>query len=268
MASLSVLFERSVDGRLLWEALSGAAALDVRASDAATPRPLAFAEAGGRPVELSVDGCPIALSIHAARRGDPERGVALAEAARHSHSPEAARIAEAHAAEVLLEAGTGAGLPPLQRLEALTRVAAALLPLPGAVALYDEAGRALNPAPDVIRLLGQRRPGADIPPLDLWIALRRFQLADAAGWFLDTLGMAQLGLPDLEAYAAEGPGAAEVAAWLRNLALYLVQQSATGGAAPLGPGDTLDGPDETPWVTIADGATAPPQRLVLRFAPA
>ena len=63
-----------------------------------------------------------------------------------------------------------------------------------------------------------------MPPLELWVSLRSFELADTQGVFLDTLGMAQLELPDLEAYAGDGPAAAQVTGWLRNVALHLVQQ--------------------------------------------
>src|SRR5207237_327873 len=82
-------------------------------------------------------------------------------------------------------------------------VADALLALPGALALFDEASHALNSAGDAARRLDQLHRRAEVPPLDLWISLRRFQLEDAPGYFMDTLGMAQLDLPDLEAYAGD-----------------------------------------------------------------
>jgi hypothetical protein len=104
-----------------------------------------------------------------------------------------------------------------------------------------------------------------VPPLDLWVSLRRFDLADATGAFLDTLGMGQLGLPDLETYA--GDAVETVSAWLRNVALYLVQQATPARPVALAAGDTLDGPDEEPWVTVEDTATVEPARRVLRFTP-
>src|SRR5438445_381629 len=79
---------------------------------------------------------------------------------------------------------------------------------------------------------------------------------------LDIEGLAQLDLPDLEAYAAGGAGAKHVAEWLRMVALHLAQAE-----APLVDGDTLDGPDEEPWMTQADAATVEPGRQVLRFVP-
>lgn len=210
---------------------------------------------GGAGFGVRVDGVSAEVVVVDEALADP----GLDEAAGRASAgvAEAARHHRAHARVAAL----GDEESALQRIEALTRVAAALLEVPGALALYDPAGAVLSDGAGARRrVAGPAGP----PPLDLWVGLRTFELADASGWFLDTLGMAQLGLPDLEAYAAEGPATAQVAAWLRNLGLYLVQEEAR---ARLRHGDTLDGPDEQPWVTLEDVATAPPARKVLRFMP-
>ena len=202
-------------------------------------------------------------------RAGPVTGAGIVEAAASSDWAGANEVVGRHAGHarlVLRATGSdvdtaGRRAEPLERMLALSRIAATLLELPGALALLDEEARVLTAADEALQRLAARR-GA--PPLELWVGLRSFELADARGWFLDTLGMAQLGLPDLEAYAGDGGAASQVSSWLRNLGLYLVQEEA---GARLRHGDTLDGPDEQPWGTTEDTSTAPPRRPVLRFAP-
>src|SRR5262249_30694324 len=129
-------------------------------------------------------------------------GAALVEAAASGGWPGADAVVSRHtgyARLVLREAApSGPASEPLERMLAVSGMAAVLLELPGALALLDEDGRVLTDGEEAVRRLTTSR-GA--PPLDLWVGLRSFELADARGWFLDTVGMAQLGLPDLEAYA-------------------------------------------------------------------
>ncbi len=174
-----------------------------------------------------------------------ERAVAAAA----GEIPTAEAVAR-HRAHVRLLGGEGAEREQLLRLR---ESALPWLERPEAIAVFT--GRAVTLAAEaVVRL---RRP---VPAVELWVAVRRFHLADAAGCFLDTLGMAEFGLPDLECYAGEA--AEDTAAWLRNLSLYLVQEG-----APIRSGDTLDGPDEQAWCAEEDRATVDPARRVIRFAP-
>ncbi|MSP60350.1 MAG: DUF4261 domain-containing protein [Myxococcales bacterium] len=212
-------------------------------------------------LEVTVGGFRIKVGIH----GVPVAAELLADALAHTSWEAAAATVGRHAAHARIETeepvdGEPLLGPGLRRLRAVSRLAAALLTLPGALALFDPAGRALTDAAHASARL--RALDAPVPPLDLWITVRHFQIADASGWFIDTLGMEQLGLPDLESYAADGPGTTAVVDWLRNLGLYLVQQG-----APIRSGDTLDGPDEQPWVAREDDATVEPARRVLRFSP-
>lgn len=249
MASLSVLFERPPEAARIAEALFRAGFLDGGA---------------GSPVEhalrLDVEGTPIEVKL-------VESAVApalLAEAAdgggRSDRAPLSAHAAHASVQAISLLSTTVRGPHDrLREMAAATRVAGALLGLPGALALLDEEGRVLTDAA-FVRLRLSRQ--LSTPPLDLWIGVRSFELADAQGWFFDTLGMSQLALPDLEAYSSDGAGAAEMASWLRMVCLHLAQAE-----APLSAGDTLDGPDDAPWITVEDRATVEPERVVLRFAP-
>lgn len=187
----------------------------------------------------------------------PLDGPEVADAVAHSRWAEAQAVLVSQRAHAKVFAEDD-GTPALERLYASSRVAAALLGLPGALGLLADAGRALNSREFALKRMDELK--GRTPPLDLWVGVRYFQMADAAGYFMDTLGMEQLGLPDLEAYAAAHLRHDAVAGWLRNLSLYLVQQG-----APIHSGDTLDGPDEQPWVAKEDEATVEPIRKVVRM---
>ncbi len=202
---------------------------------------------------LLVDG----VAVEVAADGAPLDCAGLYDAVANARWEGAADAALRHRASIAIRAAGSER--DLGRLLAASRVAAALLALPGALALLDEVGAVFTEAGRAAARLAE---AGRVPPLDLWVAVRRFAVADAEGLFIDTLGMAQLGLPDLESYAAEGPDADAVAAWLRKLALYLAQQG-----APIRSGDTLDGPDERPVVAREDEATVEPRRPVIRFTP-
>src|SRR3954467_805495 len=111
MPCLSVLFDRRVDARAVSEVLASRGV--------------------GDGLRFDVDGCRIAVAID-----DTAPPAMLEEAVPHSPSPDAARIAAAHAGTVRLV--THAAMAPLAQLEALTRAAEPLLALPGALALLDE----------------------------------------------------------------------------------------------------------------------------------
>jgi hypothetical protein len=203
--------------------------------------------------EVSVDGVVVRIELGAAPLADE----LLAEPAAHATFDGAAELLARHRGWARAVAADGSGL---RGVTAASRVAGLLLALPGALALLDEPGRALTAAERALPRLADL--GGPVLPLELWVAVRRYSVADADGLFIDTLGMTQLGLPDLEAYAAPGVAGDAVAAWIRNLALYLAQQG-----APIKSGDTLDGPDEQPWVACEDDATVEPPRAVVRFSP-
>jgi hypothetical protein len=242
MTALIVMFERCPT---LDEVRSAFSATGLLASPAT--QGLALRGAAG-PVDLSLVDEPL---------GDSRLG----ETALHSRWQAAAAAIDRHRGYARLFPTDADEGVPLERLQGLTRLAAVLLAMPGALSLYAERGSALTDAGEALRRIAA---SPSTPPVELWMGVRSFEVADARGFFLDTLGMGQLGLPDLEAYAAEGAGAEEVAAWLRNLSLYLVQE---GTPARLRHGDTLDGPDELPWRTVEDVATVEPARPVLRFVP-
>lgn len=159
----------------------------------------------------------------------------------------------------------GAGHDPVYKLTALTELASDLLALPGAGALFAPGGEALRGREQVAAAL-QRKIGVGPPPIELWLNLRAFGAGSWGGerWVLvDIVGMAQLGLPDQEAFFAAGreqPDA--VAPMLRAACLRLVEgQGIREGAT------ARDASGRRWRASVAHGLVAPP-RPVVRWAPA
>ncbi len=154
------------------------------------------------------------------------------------------------------------GYEPDAELETITRVAAALLELPAARYYF-------NPNGEVIRNQDGLRESLnfgwsnDLPPLDAWVNVRLFRINDE--WALmDTVGAAQLDLPDLEAcYFSDAYDPSEVENLLRNISLYLMEEGEV-----IEDGDTLDGPGSVAWqVMLVDDPLSDPPRDVLRWIP-
>lgn len=153
---------------------------------------------------------------------------------------------------------------PQYELLSLTELAQALLRLPGALALFVPAGEALRSREQTDAAL-ERKIGAGAPPFELWTNVRAVALlreGDAHWLGLDTVGMAQLKLPDQEAVFAEGREEPEaVEALLRNACLHLV----SGGA--IAPGSTADDARGRRWRASAARSIVVPPRPVVRWLP-
>jgi hypothetical protein len=156
---------------------------------------------------------------------------------------------------------------PLDELAFLTQVSGALLTLRGALGLLFPAGEALRNAAFVEERLNLHRGGGP-PPIEVWTNVR-FQMVDTSGtWaIMDTIGMAQMDLPDLEAAFPQDKherfAAPEVEAFLLNQSLRLLEDrdAFTNPVVVGGPGDTFwrsSGP-----VTGFSG----PTRKAIRFLP-
>jgi hypothetical protein len=150
-------------------------------------------------------------------------------------------------------------------LQELTRLIEALARHPAVVCYFNPNGEIVLP-PERFSELLKWSAEANLPPLQVWSNIRFFNLNGTAdGWFfMDTVGMWQLDVPDHEVYL---PGKrysfAEVDGFLRNAALYVL----TNGPV-IKDGDTMDGPGNVRWQgkTFADSFTEPP-REVLRWFP-
>ncbi|MBC8104291.1 MAG: hypothetical protein H7Z41_17080 [Cytophagales bacterium] len=161
------------------------------------------------------------------------------------------------------------GVSPQEELLFLTQIAGALLSLRGALCVFFPAGEALRDAAFVEERLNLHRAGGPLP-LDIWANIRFLPLNDPATWVvMDTVGMPQLDLPDLEAAFPldknERYPPHDVEAFLRNLSLRLLRD---GDASVAGP-SSLPGPGGALWRsagTLASGFSAPHRRVV-RFLP-
>ena len=100
-------------------------------------------------------------------------------------------------------------------------------------------------------------------PLQAWVNIRRFNLPE--DWILmDTVGMAQFDLPDLEdCFASNTQEPGEVAPRLLSFAEHMVQRGDV-----FGPGDTVDGTAGVLWRAKRPlDSLVDPARQVVRFLP-
>jgi hypothetical protein len=203
----------------------------------------------------------------------------LARAAQHSWNwPEGQTIPERHTAFVRIQAsyvfGALSGDSPifpegydaLSELEFVTKVALAVLRLPGALCYFNPNGEALRSVSSVEEALAFARE-RNVPPLDVYSNVRLFNVDD--GWLvMDTVGNGQLGLPDLpdlEACLQKNPkyDLGRIDVFLRNTTLYVLRQGEV-----FRDGDTIDGPGRTRWRAWNRrcGLIDPPRRTI-RFFP-
>lgn len=169
---------------------------------------------------------------------------------------------------------------PLHELTFATLLADTALDLPGALAYFNPAGATVWPR-ESFRETVAFHQNQGVPPLPLWANVRLMS-ADAAlaatgveetGWsVMDTVGNAQLGLPDVElVLRADRWDLADADGLLRNLTLELLR------GWPAETGDTVPGPaargssrqappTEVPWrVTRCASGVADPPRPTVRL---
>jgi hypothetical protein len=151
---------------------------------------------------------------------------------------------------------------PSEELDFVTQIAAAFLLTPGALCYFNPNGEVLRNRQDLSQSLSDAHSN-DHPPLDLWSNVRLFNINPE--WVLmDTVGNAQLDLPDIEAcFYAEAYDLMEIDAFLRNASIYLAQNGQV-----IRDSDTTDGPDGICWQAHQfKQGVCDPQREVLRFLP-
>lgn len=149
---------------------------------------------------------------------------------------------------------------PMEELRFLTKVVSTLLELPEAICYF-------NPGGEVLRDQNGLRQGLnyawnfELPPLDMWTNVRLFRAEDS--WALmDTVGMGQLDMPDMEAiYDTNRYEPAEVERFLRNASLYLM-----GSEEEFEDGDAADGPGDISWnAMVCDESLSDPPRETIRW---
>ena len=149
---------------------------------------------------------------------------------------------------------------PLDELNFCYAVAGKLLSMPHALALFNPSGEVLCSA-ETLEHAMKWSADNELEPLDIWANLRFFQVDDT--WSLmDTVGNAQLDLPDLEAvFQPEHLDPNAVAPLLRNITGYLIEEGAV-----IEDGHSIDGPDGDTWrVHAFENSLSSPPRDVLCF---
>lgn len=151
---------------------------------------------------------------------------------------------------------------PRDELNFAYGIADKLLRMPGALALFNPGGEVLCEL-DTLEQATAWAIENELEPLDIWSNLRFFQV-DETWSLMDTVGNAQLDLPDMEAVfqpAQSDPN--DVAALLRNVTGYMIENGAV-----IEDGHTVDGPAGDVWQVHAfENSLSSPPRDVLCIVP-
>ncbi|MEZ4466519.1 MAG: DUF4261 domain-containing protein [bacterium] len=119
------------------------------------------------------------------------------------------------------------------------------------ISYFNPNGETLRPKEFVHSGLDDHAQSGE-PPLDIWTNLRLSRIEEGIVR-MDSVGMQQLGLPDVEAVFPEGAYAYDaVDGFLRDLMWYLLDQGAV-----IKTGDAVDGPGGDWQATVVD-AEGPP----------
>lgn len=154
---------------------------------------------------------------------------------------------------------------PLAELALMNEIVRALLGVPGVLCSFNPNGEVLLPPDDFGRIVDECRAGGHVP-LDVWANVRFVRLDEDFG-LMDTVGNAQLEVPDFEAiFPLAEYDANDVAYYLRNVSLYALKDGAS-----IIDGDSIDGPQENDLGWILRGplerGTLDPPRELFRICP-
>ena len=149
----------------------------------------------------------------------------------------------------------------LKELYFLMQLSLALLKHSAALAYFNPSGEVLRNQKLIVESLDYHQKN-DIPPFELWCNVRL--LNPNNGWMImDTVGMGQFDLPDLEAcYPANKYQSQDVDYFLRNCSLYLLKNGEV-----IKHRDTMNGPGGINWQAFhaQKELSAPPRRLIRWF---
>jgi hypothetical protein len=149
---------------------------------------------------------------------------------------------------------------PIAEMAFLMKVAMAVLQMDGALCYFNPNAETLRNL-EGVRESMDHWAGNDLPPMDLLSDVRLFK-AEGDWSLMDSVGNGQLEIPDQEACFSEAYDPNEVAAWLRDLALYMIRNGAIIKA-----GDSTDGPAGKVWraKVIGESLTEPPRQVIRWF---
>jgi hypothetical protein len=151
---------------------------------------------------------------------------------------------------------------PLPELGFVTRLAFALLALPGALCYFNPNGEMLFDRAGLHKHWDHARTH-NLAPLDIWSNVRAFSI-NPEWTLIDTVGNSQLDFHDVEAcFHSESYDGDAVADFVRNVSLYLWNKGDI-----IKEGNTINGPGGVRWRAgrFEDAISSPP-RPVIRFLP-
>lgn len=150
----------------------------------------------------------------------------------------------------------------IPELEFLSNLALALLTLPGAICYFNPGGEVLLDESHLEETLAYGKEH-ELPPIDAWSNVRLFRFDDQ--WsMMDSVGNGQWDTLDAEAcFETESYDPGEIANFLRNVSLYLLQHGDV-----VEHGDTMDGPGDIRWQAHrCEKSICDPPRFTLRWFP-
>ncbi len=156
-------------------------------------------------------------------------------------------------------------LDPKVELRIVTAIAIQVMTLDGALAYFNPNGEAMRDPETVAESL-EWHEDEGLLPLELWSNVRIGLIETGAKWLvMDTVGMVQLKLPDVECCFEDGKyNRQEVDTFLRNVCQYLFDM----GGDMIREGDTMEGPGGKTWdVLVFENPIANPMRKTIRFLP-
>lgn len=196
----------------------------------------------------------------------------LARASQHSQQWPAGRtIANEHQGFVRIRTSYVFGVPdsapvmpkdyaPWPELEFVTKVAKAVLKHPAALCFFNPNGEVLCDLA-FMDTVQTHYATKKLPPVNIWTNVRMFKAED--GWMMmDTVGMGQLELEDLEAvFPPSRFSPDQMANFLTNTSLYIAEHGSI-----IADGNTIDGPGGMLFRCKKFGeAFVTPPRPTLRF---
>ncbi len=198
---------------------------------------------------------------------------ALARAVQHTTLATIASEVARHRALVRLRttytlgAGPDAAMAPPDHdpraeLELLAQCGRALLDLDGALAYFNPTGETLADRSAMDDALADAATDARLA-IELHSNVRLWRLDTPGRSLMDTVGLEQLLVPDLEAIYPDAHAPPAIATLLREVSLHVLEHGDV-----FGDGDTLEGPGGDWRIERRDAsAVAPPRKVVRLVAP-
>jgi len=150
---------------------------------------------------------------------------------------------------------------PREELEFVTKVAQALLEVPGALCYFNPGGETIFTARELKEQLDYCAK-ASLPALPVWSGVRIIRMEDLPPWMVaDTTGMDQLDAIDHEVCFRKGErNLNEIVSFLRNGALYTFQKGPV-----IETGHTMDGPGGRWKALVCRESLCPGPRCTIRW---